>query len=613
MTSDLATSATRSDANTLASSAAWWVIALLFAFSVATFPQAGLVIDSGRDLANAWVIAQGEFFPLAGPDIFGTWKLGPAWFYLLAVPLLFGASLFTVSLWVGALASLKIPLAYLLGRRCYGPAGGLGLAAAVAMPGWGSVEAMVLAHTSLVETGVLASILMSWRAFRLPTTGRLTMASLMLALAMHAHPTAIVVSPWLAAALWQARKGNSRIAIGVAALLGFSLPWLPMLYGEAQAGWPQIAATQRYLSSGESSSWLSASVASAHGLITGAPTLVSSILLPQLAGLDNGLSLIWFGLLAVAGLGTVAAAFREPGLTLIVWAQLVFALLLVFVLRRPTPVYMVFALLPLFSWACVHGWRGALGLRASSSFFWAVALLSTVGNFAVVAQRTSLLSTGSLAIPGAAFGDVAQPVEQDGYLRPWLAIGLQEEAVGDLCAPEIALHGELATALQLASNVAIASACGSNQGPQLLGSQATRHVLAMPAAVAERLALEGQPLVRGWTAFEPTAILFPRSGLRPTVDPEYAVNRYREQASPSSPQRLFVQCSENRMIAVTNLLPGLNVIEVIASRTTPAGSISATPYLTTLAASYFRCWGTERFEIELQGADLASVDVVTIN
>lgn len=39
--------------------------------------------------------------------------------------------------------------------------GGLGLAGAVAMPGWGSVEAMVLAHTSLLETAVLASILMS--------------------------------------------------------------------------------------------------------------------------------------------------------------------------------------------------------------------------------------------------------------------------------------------------------------------------------------------------------------------------------------------------------------------------------------------------------------------
>ncbi len=118
MTTDLPTSASQNRTNTADFPAAWWVTALLFALAVAIFPQAGLVIDSGRDLANAWLIAQGEFFPLVGPDIFGTWKLGPVWFYLLAVPLLFNGSLFTVSLWIGVSASLKIPLAYLLGRRC---------------------------------------------------------------------------------------------------------------------------------------------------------------------------------------------------------------------------------------------------------------------------------------------------------------------------------------------------------------------------------------------------------------------------------------------------------------------------------------------------------------
>lgn len=438
--------------------------------------------------------------------------------------------------------------------------GGLGLAGAVAMPGWGSVEAMVLAHTSLLETAVLASILMSWRAFRLPTAGRLALASLMLALAMHAHPSAIVVSPWLAAALWQARTANSRIAIGVAALLGFSLPWLPMLYAEAQAGWPQIAATKRYLSSGETSNWLAASGASAHGLITGTPTLVSGILLPQLAGLNDWLSLVWFGLLVVAGIGTVGAAFQQTRLTLIVCGQFVFALLLIFALRRQTPVYVAFALLPLFSWACVHGWRGALGLRAGSTFFWSLALLAIVANIGVMTQRTSLLSKGSLPIPGAAFLDVAQPVEQDGYIRPWLAIGLQEEAVGDLCSRDIALHGELATALHLASNVAVANACGANQGPQLFGSQATRHLLAMSVAAAQQLGLAGQPLDYGWTRFEPTAILFPSSGSAPSVDPEYAINRYRQLAPPSSQQRLIVQCKESTIIAVTNLLPGLNAL-----------------------------------------------------
>jgi len=53
--------------------------------------------------------------------------------------------------------------------------------------------------------------------------------------------------------------------------------------------------------------------------------------------------------------------------------------------------------------------------------------------------------------------------------------------------------------------------------------------------------------------------------------------------------------------------------EVTASRTTQAGSVSATPDLTTLAASYFRCWGAKQFDIELRAPVVASVEVVTIN
>ena len=55
--------------------------------ATAMAPLAALIVDSGRDLANAFAIAQGSAFPLYGPGLFGTWHPGPAWFYLLALPL----------------------------------------------------------------------------------------------------------------------------------------------------------------------------------------------------------------------------------------------------------------------------------------------------------------------------------------------------------------------------------------------------------------------------------------------------------------------------------------------------------------------------------------------
>ncbi len=589
-------------------------LALLYVLNVAAFPQAALVTDSGRDIANAWLIAQGEHFPLTGPDIYGTWKLGPIWFYFLSIPLLLGGSLTTVAIWIGVFASLKIPLAFLLGRRCYGLAGGLGFAAAIAMPGWSSAGALVLAHTCLIETMVLGSILVSWWAMRMPTIGRLSIATLMLALAMHAHPTAVVVAPWLLAALWRGiRNGSHGAAIGAAAA-AFSLPWLPMLYAESLAGWPQLWATQSYLQQQTNDALPEQALAALRGLITGWPSLLSDFLWPAAARLGQGIAAVWFGLLTLAGIGLLIAARRtNPRFTWLLVLQSVFALLLICMLRPHAPIYMYFALFPLLTWVLIHGWNSALGPRVGALFFFAsLAAVAAIAQTGSLLQRSSYLAQGWVPIPAAAFDDVAAEVANDGVLRFWLSAKDQQGAVSAFCSRGWALHGELATALSLGSNVAIHRACAANKRPQIGGRNAQQHAVGLPLFVAQRLRVSGSQLVPGWISAAPAEVLFPDVGQAASVDAEYAVLRYAQRAQPVTTHSVSAACAADHIIAVTNFMPGLNALEAVATSTSGTGTVAITPILTTLAAAYFPCATARDVLLTIKTTDPSAVDIFTL-
>ena len=176
------------------------LLVALYGVTLASFPFAALIVDSGRDLAWGWSIAQGEAWPTYGPSLNGIWQLGPAWYYLIALVLVLSGSIGGVAFGIGALAALKIPLAYTLGRRWRDASLGLVFAAAVALPGWNTLGQLVLSHTSLVEVAVLASLWLSLWAWQQRSPAALLGAAAMFALALHAHPTALIVAPALACA-----------------------------------------------------------------------------------------------------------------------------------------------------------------------------------------------------------------------------------------------------------------------------------------------------------------------------------------------------------------------------------------------------------------------------
>lgn len=586
------------------------LIAALFGLNAASFMNAALVTDSGRDIANAWAIAQGSSLPLTGPEIYGTWRLGPIWFYLLAVPFLAGGSLTALALWVGLLASLKIPLAYLVAKRLCGPAAGIALASLVALPGWNSAGALVISHTAVVETAVFAVLWVGLWIHQRPDPGRFTLAGLMLALAMHAHPTALVVAPWLLAAAWSRIPGARLPLLMSAAGAGFLLPWLPMLYEEALSGWPQIRASQAYVASVGLGERIQSIPVVARGLLAGWVPLLADYLLPSWPGAKALLLIGWSLALVGAAAGAAKALWLKRWAAPLLLLQLVGALLLVGVLRLGPPVYMLFAVFPLASLAFLAGWRELLPERVFGRFAHLLLAASVLVLAAVVLHRSTLLEQGTLALPAAAFADVRAPIGEDVPGRFWLAVSQQEAAAATLCGEGVAVHGEFASVLALGAGVAAERACGASRGPRLGGREGAWHLVGLPVAHADALGVAGTVSTKGWLLTRADPVLHPPSGLEMRVNIRYLVDEYRDrlQLPPAEPIELSVRCLPNALLVANNLDLGLNtlMVDVVLD------GASVAPALTSISASYFDCGAGGEARVRMASLNQDAADLFMI-
>src|SRR5688572_11792829 len=109
------------------------VLALLMIGYVVPYAAVMLSADSVRDLSIAWQLHAHGDWPAQGPDIFSRYTLGPIWFWLLAALMSLGLTVAQLVLLVGAIASFKFPLIYLLARRLGGEIAGLVAACLLAL------------------------------------------------------------------------------------------------------------------------------------------------------------------------------------------------------------------------------------------------------------------------------------------------------------------------------------------------------------------------------------------------------------------------------------------------------------------------------------------------
>jgi hypothetical protein len=145
------------------------------------------------------------------------------------------------------LAGLKFPLAYRLGSAVADWRYGLLFAVALLLPGWQHLEAMLVTHTSVVETAALAYLLLLRRYLLQPGSGAHLRLGLCFGLALHAHPTAVVLLPLSALGAWRfaSRACLARCSTCVCAP-GALLPFIPYLC-TVQRGWPDVGSTAAYV------------------------------------------------------------------------------------------------------------------------------------------------------------------------------------------------------------------------------------------------------------------------------------------------------------------------------------------------------------------------------
>lgn len=600
----------RPQAYSLVANGALVALPVLAALHAALFHHATLILDSGRDLANGLAIAEGAGIPALGPMLFGTWHLGPWWYVLLALPLWLFGSVGATALFVGVLAALKIPLAYLVGRRLHDAAFGLLLATCVALPGWQTLGAMVLSHTALAEPLLWAIALCCVLSVQRRQPWYAILAALLLALALHAHPTTLWIGALVAFALWRSGAGH-RVLWCFVAGVAFVLPLLPVLLHEIAHGWPQLAGTGNYV--GDSA--FGARVLRIPAVLWGVGWHGSVFVRDALLAREPVIGGVWLAAMAIAWLGTFAGALRAllardrgPLFALLAWCG---GVVFVALLRDITPAWMTYALAPLQAFAWALAWRALLrGDGARALVATVLPVLVVLLGLMLLDDRRSVEREGVQMLPGAAVIDVAQPVAMEAPDRFWLTAPQHDRLARQLCdAGPTTLHGDLAAAFDFGQGVAARLHCGAASLPRLGGRGGTAHVVGIPRADVARLGGDADAArFAGFAWLSPDRVAFPARG--ETVEPDTAYRAERIAAlAARGPQveALAATCAVGQWLVVTNRLPELNPLQVSVR----VDDADVAPTLTQLASRYYRCDG-RTMALRMETLDVAALDVFVV-
>ncbi len=596
------------------------LLLVLMVLHVALFAFAALVTDSGRDLANAWAVGHGGPYSPYGPSLFGHWKLGPVWFWILALPLRLFGSVTAASLFVGVLAAAKIPLAYGLGRRMAGTGLGVIAASLIALPGWDSEGTLVIAHTSVVESAMLATLWLALVAWHERRAGFALAACLMLALALHAHPTTLIAAPAVALAVWRAVLRPRHWAWLIACVAVFALPFMPALIAEVRTGFPQLTSTLSYLHESTPGSRLARLPQVTWALISGGAWLSGRYLLPSVMG-----SVWWLAhaaLLGIAVLGGLRLLWQRDDqdeearaarrwLLILIPVSLA-AITFIVLLRDTTPAWMVYSLAPFGVFVLALGWYGLLVRGVGTVVVIGTLAVVSIGvNLGLLQQRAALENLGRIRLPAGSFDDIAHWRTATDAYSPWLSVR-QFDALAQLAcdsAEPLVLHGELATNFDFSQGVAARLHCSIAHLPRLAGREGSRHLAGISAALAKELGFDLTPQRFGHVLRVPTQIIAPARGRLSDVDVRYRMDRQIALDDGAVNQQTGrLTCSADELFIVTNLMPIVNPLTLDIS----FGSERLNPRVASFTASYYVCTG-EEVQWVLDSPDPTSIDMVVVS
>ncbi len=600
---------TRSDeAPTTALTGVCAVLLVLIALvHVAGYATTTLVTDTARDLGAAWRIVHGLELPLRGPEIGQRWSLGPVWFYLLAPIVDAARSVTAIALAVGVLAALKFALAWRLGRTLVDARFGFLFAFVLALPGWASLEHVVFAHTNLAGTAMLAYGLALVAATRGPDPGRCALVGLALALAVHAHPGALVLAAFALVPVVAAPRGGTVIVRVAACAAGFALPFIPMLVAEARDGWPMLVRSEDYVAGSDLGARLVRVPAVLAGTWAAPVELVRAFLLPANAVVRA----VWLaGVLAIvvgAAAGLARGARRRVAVTAVGFGVSLAAGALIALLREAIAFYFVLPLVPLVALLVAAALDASL-TRHRALVTVAVGVFALGASVAVLAQRVVATRDGEQSLPRATLGDIAQWPAPDPVPVDYQPVaGLERATVPALCAhgDAVTVHGDLAGQLELAQGLPLAYACPALR--VTLAGPAPPALAGLPRGLLARAGAVLDPAARGTVLLDDVTPLHPPEGNALALREHYPPHPF--ELAPDETVTLAARADAAAFLAITELNPAF---VATAEPRVEANGAPQIPRARSAATRVYRCDACEgevRWTIAVEAGDPRWLDV----
>ncbi|MBK6742060.1 MAG: hypothetical protein IPG66_03445 [Hydrogenophilales bacterium] len=207
-------------------------------------------LDLARDMRTAADIVDGIRFPLLGPILAGHVHLGSGWYYLLALLQTLGQGWVGTVLLLALLSSLQFPLAYLAGKAWLNRSAGVYWALLMMIPSWSMFEQIYPGHPQLLGVCVAAMLLCALRYYRNGRHRYFLGTALAFSLALHAHPSALVMLTVVAAVLVLAWRRHHLTHVRLIQFVSVAcIPFAPLIVDQLLNGFSLLQGIGGYVNS----------------------------------------------------------------------------------------------------------------------------------------------------------------------------------------------------------------------------------------------------------------------------------------------------------------------------------------------------------------------------
>jgi hypothetical protein len=352
-------------------------------------------------------------------------------------------------LFVSVIGSLQFPLAYAAGRRLIDRRFGILWCALLALPGWGSFQLVGFSHTNMVPT---CSMLVLYALVRLAQQRRprwLVVAAVAFSLALHAHPTTIVLAPMIAiVAVLAMPSVGALLRWSVLAILVALLPFAPLFADWTAVAAPLAAQVAEYVGNTMQASNLLATGPLLWAMLAHGPRILADAFVAIVPGVPVAAVVAVLALELAALAGLLFAARRQPLPVAAALLATLAAAALIAWLRPATPFYMTYALLP---FVAALGALGLYGLCAGlqergSALLAGIVTLALLLHAALAVGIAATIASGDVALDVASRLDVKRDDATPALAEPWLPAHAVDASGALLCRQQgpIVLHGAYA-------------------------------------------------------------------------------------------------------------------------------------------------------------------------